>query len=235
MKSLRILAPWGFLIICGLSDWSQSHPTPDWEGGLESITRDMNDNDKGSGVKAVFADAHSGHKADPLLKTASFVNNRVGAQNAKTTKEAQKVAEDSQNFRSLAGQVERMSPNKVSQPAKVAEGKNQTFRGKFRTIFLSWPVKFWESIKNWFSKFFQPGDKNLINPAKDAKGFQTNLKEEPIPNTVKGLPTLSEVSKIKIPAQEPIKSRRGSNNLNKMTRQAPVGKGQFYTTPLDDP
>ncbi|KAH9823477.1 secreted protein [Melampsora americana] len=229
MKSCRILLPCGLLILCGLVDWSHSHPAICLDGAVEeSMAKNVEDNDKYGEAKTVFADVNSGKTVHPSQKLDTFETS------AQPAARPPKTAEDSRDFKSLAGDD--------------ARGSQTTFLGKIRTFFSSWLIKFWEKIKCWSSKvnFFKSKDEKVTNPPKDAKVTQPKYEERPVLNQspVKGPPnepTPSEDSKDGIPPPPPTDSMGGSkvashasgpknrNNPNTMPEPAPARKGDTNT------
>lgn len=175
MKSTRIWAPCGLLILCGLIDWSHSYPMIGSEG-VESMARNLKDGNKHSGANSVFSDARSGQKAAPPPKIDTFNKGRVQDQYAEMSRTPS--AKNSRDYESMAGNDARASQTvKDNQPAQLAQGDKHTFVGKVKTFFTTWPVKFWERIKHWFSKlnFFKsdnqtkPSESNIFK-SHDQKG-----------------------------------------------------------------
>ncbi|EGG06602.1 uncharacterized protein MELLADRAFT_63212 [Melampsora larici-populina 98AG31] len=183
MRSLRVFAPCGLLILCGLVDWSHSYPALSSEGAVDSIARNVEDGNKYSGENAAFADARSGHKAAPPTKIDTFDKGRVQDQYAELTEKTRNTSENGQGYESLAGEGARGSQTvKNSQPSRRAQRGKAQFIGKVKTFFTTWPVKFWEKIKHWFSKlnFFKSDDQKGINPSKD-NIFKSDDRKGPSP------------------------------------------------------
>ncbi|KAH9823444.1 hypothetical protein DFH28DRAFT_1018438 [Melampsora americana] len=177
MKSFRIISPCALLILCGLVDWSHSHPlhTPSFElegDAVKSSAQNVQGDDKISVAESVIADANSGHKADPS-------SNMLKSVDPERNQNAVKAGDD---FKSLSGDDARGSrTNKASEPKTQTEGERKTFLKKIRSLFLDGPVKLWRKIKQWFSKanFFKSNDKKSKNPGTDSPSTFTKILDRP--------------------------------------------------------
>ncbi|KAH9823446.1 hypothetical protein DFH28DRAFT_947221 [Melampsora americana] len=173
MKSFRIISPCALLILCGLVDWSHSHPLHtssfELEGDAVKLSAgNVQGDDKISVAESVIADANSGHKADPS-------SNMLKSVDPERNQNAVKAGDD---FKSLSGDVARGSQtNKAGEPKTQTEGERQTFLKKIRSFFLDGPVKLWRKIKQWFSsrtKNLQADSKNLEPLSKEEDNLATN-------------------------------------------------------------
>ncbi|KAH9818438.1 hypothetical protein DFH28DRAFT_1054294 [Melampsora americana] len=237
MKSARILAPCGLLILCGLVDWIHSHPL---EGnGVESIARNLKDKDQCNEANAVFADTLSGQKTAAPTKSDPF-NGRVQDQYSELTGKTQKTSENSQDYKSMASDDARGTQTaKNSQTNQSNQGNKQTFVVKVKSFFTTWSAKLWQKIKYWFSKlnFSKSNDQKGINPSKENISMGVAKSEQkPGPGTGgASAPAPSEVSKDKSPAQAPFGESKVNpskiSNPNGMPHQAAAQKAQSYTNP----
>ncbi|EGF97453.1 uncharacterized protein MELLADRAFT_85344 [Melampsora larici-populina 98AG31] len=170
MKSLRILAPYALLILCGLVNWSHSHPTPGISDLEEDVANSLGGNmrsDKNlSGVaKAALADDKPtlSHTPDPSSKMLQGVT-----LDTEKNKPSAKPSKDSKSF--SGSDAEANQTNKATQPKKLTqEEKKKLILEKLRMIFLTWPAKVWKYIKQWIAKtnFFKPKAKKPIISLKD--------------------------------------------------------------------
>ncbi|KAH9813421.1 hypothetical protein DFH28DRAFT_874024, partial [Melampsora americana] len=233
MKYLHILATCTLLILCGLVDWSLSHPTPVLKEDMaDSLARNIRGD---SGQKSVIADVNSGRNTDSSSKTLEGVD----------TEETQQISKPSKGLRSLTGDdVGTSQTGKVSESKTATQADKKKFLRKIGGFFLSWPVKMWKKIKQWFSKsFFKSNEKKPSNPSKDWFKIQTaSPKKSTASNLVPTNETPDEVHMKQvgkeIPQEKPAPSKEEMVQQGGLSAQSLPSSSQLDVikdTPDDSP
>ncbi|KAH9812831.1 hypothetical protein DFH28DRAFT_978057 [Melampsora americana] len=169
MKTLRLVAPWALLIFSGLIDWSHSRPIPDLgDSAVESIVRDVKDNDRFSESKTVSADSHGGHEVDLSPKITSIDDENVGTQYVEPTR--------NNGFGTEHVDLSTQKAEGVSDPSKATSTPMSS--SSMRTPLYDTPIP--SHAVDDQDKFLEGAEKSIV-PWKDSSKTNPMISEESTP------------------------------------------------------